>query len=439
MIAFRNPLFDGQLRRTLGHGTYGGAELGECLATATEVTGDRESWYRAWTALAGRTFAAAEFSAARGHRESARCAFLRASNYYRNAYVLHLETPLPGVVQEAYERHREAFRRAAALMVSPPERLAIPFEDTTLPGYFCALDAARRPLVISVGGYDSTAEESFFWNGAAALARGYHALIFDGPGQGEMLIERGIPFRPDWEKVLSAVIDLSIGRPDVDASKIVLIGESWGGYLAPRAAACDSRVAACVLDPAQIGLYRAMLARLPLPASLKEQLPHGPRWLVTLLRWILARRARRPTAGWALRRGLLTHGVPTPWDYFIDAVRYEQEDLIGNIRCPTLVCDAENDDISAFSQTFFDALRCEKDYLRFTTEEGAGEHCVSGNRALFHERVFDWLDAHVGATALSPARISATSGASDASDASDASGVSGPPDPSGPRRLPGLP
>jgi hypothetical protein len=110
---------------------------------------------------------------------------------------------------------------------------------------------------------------------------------------------------------------------------------------------------------------------------------------------LMARRARQPTAGWALRRGMLTHGTATAWDYFIDATRYEQADLIGNISCPTLVCDAENDDISAFSKAFFDLLRCEKEYLRFTAGEGAGEHCVSGNRALFHERVFDWLGGHV--------------------------------------------
>ncbi|HEX7374312.1 MAG TPA: hypothetical protein VF277_05015, partial [Steroidobacteraceae bacterium] len=135
MIAFRNPLFDGQLRRTLGHGTYGGAELGECLAAAARVAdGSREAWYREWTALADRTFAAAESSAARDHRESARCAFLRASNYYRNAYVFHLEAPLPGAVREAYGRHREAFRRAAAAMIRPLERLAIPCENTALPG-----------------------------------------------------------------------------------------------------------------------------------------------------------------------------------------------------------------------------------------------------------------------------------------------------------------
>lgn len=206
MIAFRKPLFDGQLRRTIGHCTYGGAELGECLATAGQVKdGDRESWYRAWMSLANRTFAAAEVSAGHGRRESARRAFLRASNYYRNAYVFHLEAPLPTSARDAYRRHRESFRRATAHMICPPEELAIPFEETPLPGYFCAVDRTRRPLIISVGGYDSTAEESFFWNAAAALARGYHALIFDGPGQGQMLIERGIHFRPDWEKVITAV------------------------------------------------------------------------------------------------------------------------------------------------------------------------------------------------------------------------------------------
>ena len=396
MIAFRNRLFDGQLLRTIGHGTYAGAELGECLATAGRVIdGDRESWHGAWMSLADRTFAAAESSAAHGHRESARCAFLRASNYYRNAFVFHLEAPLPALVRDAYRRQREAFRRAAAEMICPPNQVGIPFESVTLPGYFCAADETRRPLIISVGGYDSTAEESFFWNGAAALARGYHALIFDGPGQGQLLIEQDVHFRPDWEKVISSVIDWAMHRNDVDGSKIVLIGESWGGYLAPRAAAFDRRVALCVLDPAQIGLFRVMLSRLPLPAALKRQLPQGPRWLVTLLKSLMARMASQPTAGWSLRRGMLTHGMDTPWDYFVDATRYEQEPLIGDIACPTLVCDAESDDISANSKEFFELLRCEKDYLRFTADEGAGEHCISGNRALFHERVFDWLDVHI--------------------------------------------
>jgi pimeloyl-ACP methyl ester carboxylesterase len=400
LIAFQDSLLDGQLLRTIGHCTYGGAEWGECLAAAATIApGDRESWYRAWMSLADRTFAAAVASQEAGHRVSARSAYLRASNYYRNAYVLHLESPLPDAVREAYHRHRDAFGKAAGLMALPPERLAIPFGDTTLPACFCPAGPERRPVVIAVGGYDSTAEESYFWNGSASVARGYHCVLFDGPGQGELLIDRGIPFRPDWEGVISAVIDAVAGRPDVDASRIVVIGESWGGYLVPRAAARDRRMAACVLDPAQISLFKAFLARLPLPASLKASLPQGPRWLVAFLRVLLGRLARQLTAGWAIRRGMLTHGVSSPWEYFVDTQRYDLSEIIGQIQCPTLVCDAANDDVSAFAKPFFDQLRREKTYLRFTADEGSAEHCIMGNRAVYHERIFDWLGVRLGVEA----------------------------------------
>ena len=37
----------------------------------------------------------------------------------------------------------------------------------------------------------------------AACERGYNALTFDGPGQQSMLFDQGIPFRPDWEHVIT--------------------------------------------------------------------------------------------------------------------------------------------------------------------------------------------------------------------------------------------
>jgi len=397
MIAFADELFDGQLLRTVGHCTYGGAELGECLAAAAEVgRADRERWLQAWTRLAARTLDAAEASLRGGHRVSARAALLRASNYFRNAYVFHLEAPLPDRAREAHRRHRATFARAAGLFDAPLEPLDIPFEGGALPGYFCpAAVEGPAPLVVAVGGYDSTAEESYFFSAAAANARGFHAVIFDGPGQGEPLLERGLTFRPDWETAVSAVLDDVAERPEVDAARIALIGESFGGYLAARGAA-DPRVAACVLDPPQLDLFQAALARLPIPKNLKTRLPDGPRWLLPPLRALLGRVARKPSAGWALRRGMLTHGVATPWDYLCELRRYRQQELVGRIRCPTLVCDAEADPISRQARAFYEALRCEKTSLRFEAAEGSGEHCVSGNRAVLHERVFDWLEGVLG-------------------------------------------
>ncbi|HEY1552087.1 MAG TPA: hypothetical protein VGG28_29875, partial [Kofleriaceae bacterium] len=204
MLAFRDDLLDGQLLRTIGHASYGGAEPAECLATAKLIDPrDRDSWMRAWCELADRTMADAE-----AHRDpiGARRAFLRASNYYRTAYVLHLEAPLPESARDAYRKHRDAFRRAG---------VAEPIELGGLPGYFCSGGAGARPIVVAVGGYDGTAEEGYFWNAAAAVERGWHCVMFDGPGQGAMLFDRGATMTPDWRPTFAAVIDAIAARPDV--------------------------------------------------------------------------------------------------------------------------------------------------------------------------------------------------------------------------------
>ena len=88
----------------------------------------------------------------------------------------------------------------------------------------------------------------------AASQRGYHCLMFDGPGQGAMLIEHGVHLRPDWETVVAAVVDFALTLPRVDPARIALNGWSLGGYLAPRAASGEHRLAACIADPGLWGL-----------------------------------------------------------------------------------------------------------------------------------------------------------------------------------------
>ena len=60
----------------------------------------------------------------------------------------------------------------------------------------------------------------------------------------------GVKVRPDWEKVVTPVVDYLLTRRDVDSARIALYGGSFGGYLAPRAAAFEHRLAACIADAA---------------------------------------------------------------------------------------------------------------------------------------------------------------------------------------------
>lgn len=75
--------------------------------------------------------------------------------------------------------------------------------------------------------------------------------------------------------------------------------------------------------------------------------------------------------------------------------KYTMEGRADKIRCPTLICMAEEDEIAVSAPSLFHALAgCETKRLeRFTREEdGAGAHCETGARLVFNQRVFDWLD-----------------------------------------------
>ncbi len=394
-LHYRDELFDAQLLRTLSHCCYGGADLCECLQAARNIPeSDVSRWFTVWMELAERLRIDAEQSRLRGHTVSARAGFLRASNYYRNAYIFLFGQPTDRGLLRAYDLHRQTFRQAMDLADHPVEEVGIPYGETSLRGYFFqAGDGAPRPTLILNGGYDSTAEECYFWNAVAALQRGYHCLIFDGPGQGAALIEQGLTFRPDWGTVIRPVFDWLLHRPEVDGRRIGIIGESLGGYLCLRAASGEPRLAACVADPGQYSLLEIFQARMP--AFLGKNLPELRGLSGFLLTKILERRLKQPTAGWALRRGLWAHGANNLAEYLRQAVDYSLAGRAEQIQCPTLICCAEDDDLAVSAKKIYGLLKSEKEFLTFRRSEGAGEHCEAGARLLFHQRVFDWLDSRL--------------------------------------------
>lgn len=396
-VGLKDDLLGAQALRALGAAPYEGSDVGEVLHAATSAKGtDLGSWHAAWTAQADRVLELAETELAAGRTESARRAFFRACTYDRTAGVMLMETPVDPRLAVSYRRQAESFRRGAALLPIPPETVAIPYEGTTLPGYFLRAsgDPTPRRTVILVNGYDGTAEELYFSSGAAASARGYHVLMFDGPGQGVVLLEQGLTMRHDWEAVVTPAVDHLLARPEVDDSQVVLIGLSLGGYLAPRAASYEHRLAACVADCGSYDLSTAATERIPGPLRAGLDDPDGFRG--RMLDRILGRVAASPTGGWALRRGMMVHGVDSPAAYLRALHDYTLAGHADKITCPTLVCNAEGDDISASAPQLAAALTCPHELITFTAADGADDHCEAGARQLFHARTFGWLDDVLG-------------------------------------------
>lgn len=391
---FRNESFSFETLRAAGFAAYGGADLGEVIVTAKSIrNGDEGSWHRGWKATGERVQAIGEQALAAGHRVSAREALLRASNYYRAAEFFLRENPAadPDVALLS-ARSRETFATAAGLFDTPTEAVSIPYQGTTLPGYLFLVDGsgAPRPTVVYNSGYDSTLEESYFAIAAAALRRGYHVLAFDGPGQGAALREQGMVFRPDWEAVITPVIDYALTRHEIAGAKISLFGYSLGGYLVARAAAFEPRVAALILDDG-IHDFHAAFARA-MPRFLRSWIDEGRDNLAGPALSLLA--AASIHARWGLRNGMWALGA----DSFADLVRktkdYTLDGIAHRITAPTLILDAENDQFLAGQPQLVEKAltNAPTTLVTLTEADGAGEHVHVGAMTRAHQTIFDWLD-----------------------------------------------
>jgi alpha-beta hydrolase superfamily lysophospholipase len=90
-------------------------------------------------------------------------------------------------------------------------------------------------------------------------------LTFEGPGQGGVIRKQKIPFRHDWEKVVTPVVDyaLTTRTKEIDPNKIALMGISMGGYLAARVAAFEHHISACILYNGVYDGYDAFVSSFP--------------------------------------------------------------------------------------------------------------------------------------------------------------------------------
>ncbi|MFC6837753.1 alpha/beta hydrolase family protein [Halomarina ordinaria] len=389
-VHFSGRAFDYQTLRALAYTTFGGAEPGEVLATVERIDdGDTEAWYDEWRRTAARVERTAEEAREAGHDRTARFAFLRAHTYYRTAeFFLPTDDPRR---RPTYERSRATFRSGTALLDVPPERVAIPYEGTTLPGYvFASGGTGPRPTVVCLGGFDSLCEELYFLCGVPeALARGYDVVLFEGPGQGAPLREEGLTARPDWEHVVGPVLDALEGREHVDESRMALVGVSFGGYYAPRAAAFDDRIAACVAFDHMHDLWRASAVETP---RLARALLYAPDRLVNALAAVGGRFSVE--ARWLLSNSRWVFGVDSAAELQRTLREYSLTPVTHRIDCPTLVLAGEDDHFVPLelAEEFVEDLTAPATLRVFTAEEGAGEHCQVGNLRLATGVVYDWLD-----------------------------------------------
>ncbi|KAI2844417.1 hypothetical protein CBS147343_4671 [Aspergillus niger] len=420
---FKSEWFDFELVRLLGFAPYEGAEIAEVLQAVGSIRdSDAESWHTAWLRAGSKTEALAQEAEDRGDRLTARRAYLRSSNYIRAAqYMLssrkgHID---PRVLP-TLERAIANFRRATQLMDGDVHCLEIPYEKhIALPGYLYLPPAERRlsdgkiPILINIGGGDSTQEELYFINPTAGVQQGYAVLTYEGPGQGILLRREGLTMRPDWEVVNGKVLDFlevyAREHPelDLDLDRIGVCGASMGGYFALRAAA-DARVKACIsIDPFYC-MWDIMKGRMP------EYLIHmfetdqgcAPdsffNGLVRFLQWANFQ------ARWEFNHLKTIFGVEAPSDAFRAMMTYtlsrsDEKEYLADVHCPVFVTGAA---AALYAKPEFSTDRIynalghlrDQDKLKWIAADAAqgGLQAKVGAFGLSAHRTFAWLDQHFG-------------------------------------------
>ncbi|KAK5119184.1 hypothetical protein LTR85_007798 [Meristemomyces frigidus] len=174
-------------------------------------------------------------------------------------------------IYSLWEQQLASFDRAIALLDPvPAERFSprtysdhIGEYDTIGVLYKASGGNQSLPTVLVGNGYDGAQEESFHSSCVELLKRGVNCVTYEGPGQPTVRRQQGIGFIPGWWTAASPVMNYLDGRSDVVMSKVALMGISFGGTLAPRAASHDDRYSAVIVLDGFYSMQQVIEERLP--------------------------------------------------------------------------------------------------------------------------------------------------------------------------------
>lgn len=327
-----------------------------------------EAFFNAWGALADRLVLRGQECEVAGHGRSAAEKYCRATAYYITAERMQAQDYEPR--KAMYETMLRTMDRAVSAGNLNCERVEIPFEGSSFPALFVrGLGDGPRPCVVFCNGLDSVKEMIYLVVRDAFAIRGISCLMVDQPGVGEALRLKGMPAIADSERWAGAAVDWLEQRPEIDRSKIGMLGWSLGGYYAPRAAAYENRFSLCVAWGANYNwgeLQRRRLAR-------EGDLPVPHYWEHVF--WVWGKRDLREFLAFTPEISLVGH--------------------VQNITVPFLITHGENDrqiPIEYAHACFEEAVNSPKRELKvFTSADGGVEHVSADNMEPSLSYIADWL------------------------------------------------
>lgn len=396
--------FNFEFLTALRNSLTGGSDIGPVLGVAQAIKpGNMTSYADEFLKLAKHTKAQAQDPENAYDPANVRDTWFSASHYFRRADVyLHRNWSSP-LLASVWAEQTASFDKAIASLPIPGQRIRIPAPEGNFTveaiWYAAATPESKNrklPTMVVANGFDAAQEDSYHYFVAAALARGWNCITYEGPGQPTVRRNQDIGFIPEWELVTTPVVDyiLSEKADLVDEDRVVLIGNSLGGYFAARAAAFEKRLAATVLIGGVWDTYAAFTKQLEPEILAVYEAGNYSDFDETVLSLRDAGELSTD-ATWGLDQGLWAFKTHSPSDFFTRTKEYNLEGVAEKIDMPVFVGDAEFDALfEGQPQKVKDAIGDKATLHRF--EGVAGYHCQTGADQELSRTVFAWLNKTLG-------------------------------------------
>ncbi len=355
--------------------SLGGGDREELIEVAPRIA-DLDDWKREFLALAERAVADGRI----GH----------GGAYYRAAEfnMAHGDPDKPLAYQHQLDLH--AMQYANEYKAGTVETGKAPASGYEIPYWRFNLSSAESSGTIVVhGGFDSYGEE-LYPIGQELAKRGFDTIVFEGPGQGAVIRQQGIPFTRDWHEPVGAVLD------HLQLTDVTLIGLSLGGCLAPRAAAEDARISRVVAWGIMWDMFDVTASALPDDARpvFEKLVDDGEDDVLDSI--LEARMAESLLTKWALEHGMYVLGVDRPSGYVHATRGLTTRDISTQITQDVLLLTGTADHYVPMRHLYEQAAALTNarsiTARVFTEAEHAHTHCQVGNMPLAIDTIAGWTD-----------------------------------------------
>lgn len=377
---FKTFEFDFETRRLMWYCPHGGSDFAEVFTTSEKIKErDYESWYTEWKSvgdLLTSRFYTSDISKGK--------AFLRASRYYQAAEFF-LQPADPRKL-EVYNNSVEYFYRGLGLLQIPYQMKNIEFKEVTLRTLSFRTTKKCKGTLLICSGFDGLLEELYFTNVKAALDEGYNCILFEGPGQSHVIRYQHKAFIPNWDTVVSQVVD---AYKDEIVSPKIGIGLSLGGLLMARTSNLNPQV----LDKVVLFNYFPSLLdsfKTNIPKFLHRYLETGfPMAIEKIVSFYIK---KVPFLNWQIENAKWVFGKSS----LNELIRYCREFEELPVKNPVLICVSKKDNYydSSLGIEYYHSLSIkEKRLVLFDKEKYFSElHCQNGASFVTNDLIFEWLN-----------------------------------------------